>query len=259
MKITPDKMPMVKYWKTQDSQLATLTTNEDGATIMRIKGEDYPFPGFPRSHLLFGRWKDRPFGPLSVLKHEIKNQIFNETWRKLEEGMPKEQIIKEAKKALWNIYEIADTMKYDMMPPKKMFKGVKELWRVFTLLEKRHPESAKNIENLKKVICFIVSDDDAYRFRVQWIIQVFSMFRDPIKNIDIALQELEIAEVVGDMKERIRLLRRVLMVLLEDQKIRQLFLEFFKEMKWKLLKIGEMEKYHFRAKYFKVDLDKFEY
>ena len=78
IKKSPAEMPMIKYWKFQDKQEAKVTRNKEGALIMKIFGEDEDFPGFPRGYLLFGK--------LSVLKHEIKNQIFNYAWEELEKG-----------------------------------------------------------------------------------------------------------------------------------------------------------------------------
>ncbi len=259
----PLSMPMVRYWKTTEALPAAITTNKDGATIMKMgdgdRREDYDFPGFPRGHILFGDFRGSGHGSLSVLKHTVKNQVFNYAWYALEEGKSHEEIISHIKGvSLPEVFKIIEEVKYDLIPYEKMFGAVKEVWRAMTVLEQRHPES-KMIRPLKEVLTFLMSDDDAYRMRIQWIVQVFSRFKNPIENMDIALQELQHAEVVGDMKERIRLLRKGLMLLLEDQRIKSLFLEFWKEVDWKKLKLSKGDKYHLRAKYFKVDMDKFEY
>src|SRR3972149_8974982 len=89
IKKSPADMPMVRYWKYQDKQEAKVTRNQEGALIMKISGEDEDFPGFPRGYLLFGK--------LSKLKHEIKNQLFNYSWARLEEGMNEKELIKEIK------------------------------------------------------------------------------------------------------------------------------------------------------------------
>lgn len=255
-------MPMVKYWQKDEAIAAIVTKNSDGATIMRMgegdKRESYDFPGFPRGYLLFGNYKGTGYGALSVLKHEVKNQIFNESWKELEEEKDRQEIIDDVKKRLQNIFQITKDLEYELLPPEKMFRGVREIWRAMSVLEVRHPESAKNIEWLKKTLTFIMSDDDAYRFRVGFIAQIFS-FGNPITNFRIALEELEHAEVLGDMKGRIKLLRRVLLLLLEDKKIKQLFLEFFKEVNWRKVKLTKGDKYHLRAKYFKCDWLLFEY
>lgn len=260
----PLDMDIVNYWHKDDAISAVITTNEEGATVMKMgegdKREKYDFPGFPRGYLLFGNYKNRGHGALSVLKHEIKNQIFNYAWYALEEGKSKKEVIKHIKEvALPNIFAIAKDLEYEMLPPEKMFGGVKEIWRVMTLIEKRRPESKKTIENLKKTLTFIMSDDDAYRFRVGFIAEIFGWWSNPIKIFKIALQELEHAEVMQDMKGRIKLLRKVLMLLLEDKRIKELFLEFWKEVDWKKVRLSEADKYHFRAKYFKVDWNLFEY
>ena len=248
-------MPMVKYWKYKDAVQAKVTTNKDGSLIMKMDGEEYDFPGFPRGHLLFGS--------LSKLKHEIKNRLFNDLWWKLEAGENNKILIGEFKERLDGLREIIDSAQFDMIPPEKMVMPVRELWRAFTTLEKYSPR----IEPLKREICYILSEDDAFRFRVQWIIQIFNpsawwfklFFRDPIKDFDLALQELEHAEIIGDMKDRVRLLRRILMLCLEDQNISFLFKKFCKEVNWNKLKLSAGDKYHFRGKYFRVDLALFEY
>lgn len=240
-------MPMVSYWKTKEMVAARVRSQDDGTQVMDLEGEKYPLMGYPRSHLLFG--------PLSKLKHEIKNQVFNESWE-----MDTDQTISHVKaKITGALNEYLEVVRYDMVPPERMNKPVRELWRAFSLLEKREPR----IKWLKEALCLILQEDDAYRFRVQWLVSVFNPSSwfcfNPIKDLEIALQEMEVAEVVGDMKERIRLLRTIVMRLLKDPYISQLFLDFCKEVDWNKIKLSAGDKYHFRAKYFKVDLDKFEY
>ena len=46
---------------------------------------------------------------------------------------------------------------------------------------------------------------------------------------------------------------------LKDERIKELFLKFCKEVDWDKVKLSEADKYHFRGKYFRVDLDLFEY
>lgn len=263
-------MNMVNYWKKDDAISAIITTNKDGATIMRMgegeKREKYDFPGFPRAYLLFGNYKGRGYGALSVLKHEIKNQIFNYAWQCLEDGKGKQETIDEVKRRLQSIFAITKDLEYEMLPPEKMFSGVRELWRAMTVLEKRHPESTM-IEPLKKTLTFIISEDDAYRFRIFFLIDIFNpsswwsrfLFSNPIKDFETALEVLEQAEVTQDMRGRIRLLRRVLLAMLEDKRIKDLFLELCKEVDWRKLKLQESDKYHLRAKYFRPDLMYFEY
>lgn len=241
---TPATMSMVSYWKTSNSAAAKVMTAKDGSTVMQIEGEKEVFPGFPRGHSLYGS--------LSPLKHQIKNQIFNDTWYALEAGKVKVWIIDEIKKKLrTGLTEFWEKVKYDSIPPEKMVPPVRELWRVLTKLE---PES-DIIKPLKEMLCFILQEDDAYRFRVQWL---FGIFRSK-RTFKLALDEIEHAEVIGDMKERERLLKRTLLLILEDERINYLFNKFCKEINWKVMRLTKADKYHLRGKYFRCDLDKFEY
>lgn len=245
--MTPDKMPMVKYWKYKNAVDAKVIQAKDGSMTMQMEGEDYPFPTFPRGYILFG--------PLSKLKHEIKNKIFNESWRKLEEGIDRKQVINEAKETLFNeIPKYFEPMRYDMIPPNKMCPSVKEIYRAWT---KVSPETFV----LRDILCFIIQEDDAYRWRMSWLAEWFGWFFKwkPIKSIEYALSMLEHGEVIGDMKERQRLLKRIIMLALEDNKIKEKFIALFREINWKKVKLTKGDKYHFRGKYFRCDLNVLEY
>ena len=245
-------MPMVRYWKTSDHTLAKLT-EVDGATVMVLEGEDHPIYGFPRGHLLVPDGVKH--GPFSILKHEIKNQIFNESWWKLEKGLSREQVIQEAKQAINQVLEYAKPLEYDFMPPSKMCPSVREIHRAWTKITD-NPKALK----LRDILCLILQADDGYRYRVQWLAGWFPFIKwFPIRAIDKGLQMVEHAEVVGDMKGRIRLLRRVVLLLLEDPKIRDMYKAFFKEVNWRKVRLSAGDKYHFRGKYFKVDMDVIEY
>lgn len=257
LKKNPATMPQVKYWKFKESVAAKVTKNKDNSLVMIMDGEDEVFPGFPRGHLLFGS--------LSKIKHEIKNQIFNESWRLLEEGNSNQKVSDYIKLTLDKIAVLLESNKYDMAPANKMVTPVRELWRAFSILEEKY--KSEKIKTLKETLTYILQEDDAYRFRLQWVIQIFNpsswwfklLFRDPIKDFEIALNELEHAEIIGDMKDKIKLLRRVLLVFLEDPNVNKLFREFCKEINWNKLKLSKADKYFFRGKYFKVDFILFEY
>lgn len=245
-------MEMVQYWKDKECVMAKLTKAKDGSLIMCLEGEKYPFPTYPRGHLLFG--------PLSKLKHEIKVQIFNDNWWKLEAGTSKEEVIKDIKSKLFNeILEIAELSKYDMLPPDKMTPSVREIYRAWTKIApwQTYP--------LRDYLCFILQEDDGYRMRVQWLVKYFNpnswymRWFDPVKLFEKGLKMMEHAEVIGDMKERIRLLRRILLVCLEDKYIRELFIKLCREVDWSKVKLTKADAYHFRGKYFKVDFDLLEY
>lgn len=242
---------MVRYWKTKTAVEAKVIQDRNGVTVMKMDGEDYLFPGFPRGHILFGR--------LSKLKHEIKNQIFNDSWVKLEEGHTEKEVANRIRTSVLPIiYAMFEKSRYDIVPPHKMALPVREIYRAWTKVAPQSPL-------LRDILCHILQEDDGYRFRLQWIVtyfnpnSVFSMFRDPINLFDKALIMLEHAEVIGDMKERIRLLRRVLMAILSDKGFRDKFIKFCREVDWGKVRLSEADKYFFRGKWFKVDLDKFEY
>lgn len=240
-------MEMVSYWKTKQGVQAKVTKAPDGSIRMFMEGEKYSFPTFPRGHILFGH--------LSKIKHEIKNQIFNESWKKLEENADKKEITKDIKKKLFNeIAILADKSRYDMLPFSSMTPSVREIHRAWT---KVSPETSA----LRDYLCFILQEDDAYRFRVQWLYEWFGwlMKINPVKSFNFALGMMEHGEVISDMKERIRLLKRVLMLVLEDPKIKSQFIALFREIDWSKVKLTKGDKYHFRGKNFKVDLKYLEY
>lgn len=249
---------MVHYWKTSDSVAAKVTQSKEGHYQMHMKGEKYPFPGYPRGILLYG--------PLSPLKHQIKNKIFNDTWAAIEDGVDEEWIEHLKKEVLQNtIMPLFDQGRYDMLPFEKMVPPVKELYRAFTVVAEK--TNRKNVIHIRDLICFILQEDDAYRFRFQWLAKFFNpnswwrkmTGRDPLKDFDFALSMLEHGESIGDMKERQRLLRRVLMFVLKDEGVRTCFDLFIKELDWKKVQLSKADKYYFRAKYFKVDYPEYSY
>ena len=256
---TPTDMAMVQYWKKNNGVVAAkVIKDKNGALVMKMEGEKEVFPGFPRGHLLFGT--------LSKLKHEIKTQIFNESWAKLEEGVSVKDIATDVKRKIVDGLRITDDktipvgklgdpiMDYcllDMVPPEKMIPTAREVWRVLSIMEKKEPK----LHWFKLALTYVLQEDDAYRFRFQWLAGVLTswLFKNPIKSLKIALEELENAEIVGDMKAKQRLLARVLGALLHDPKISSLFLDFYREMDWKKVKLTKADKFHFRGKWFKVD------
>lgn len=238
---------MVKYWKTSDAVQAKLMKGEDGSTVMQMDGEDHVFPGFPRGHILYGK--------LSKLKHEIKNQIFNDSWANLENGVTHELVVKNIESiALPRIFALFEESKYDMLPPERMSASVREIHRAWTAVAK-----SDMALKLRDIFCHIIQEDDAYRFRVQWAAQFFKprKWADNLWRFEQTMKFMEDAEVIGDMKERQRLWRRIFLVWLGYN--REQFEAFINEVDWKKVRMSEADKYFFRGKWFKVDLDKFEY
>ena len=250
---TKKQKPMVKYWKTKEAVSAKVVTTKEGHDVMYMEGEDHPFPGFPRGVLLFGQ--------LSPLKHWIKNKIFNDAWKMLEEKKSDEEIIFYLRnEALPYIYELAAKTKYDMVPLQKMVPPVKELYRALTVVEKK--TGSQNVKQIKDILTFILQEDDAYRFRFQWMMKFFKwkfFRRNCVKLLDYGLSLVEHGEMIGDMKERQRLLRRILMFVLKDPSVKKCFELLFKELDWKKVQLSEADKYFFRAKYFKCDYPEEQY
>lgn len=224
---------MVTWWQTKEAVQAKVTTDKDGSYIMWMEGEKYPFPGYPRGHLLYGT--------LSKLKHEIKVQLFNENYWRLERGEPIQ-----LGTALKNIYELAEKSKYDMMPPDKLSPAMKELYKSLS-----HPI-------WRDILTYIFQEDDGYRFRLQWIIPYLSK-KDPIGSFDKAMEMLEHGEVVEDMKDRVRLIRRILLEIWKDPEYAKYWIDFVQNADLNKLKLSKADKYFFRAKYFKVDYPYKEY
>lgn len=167
---------MVNYWKKADGAKAKVIEQEDGSFGMQIDGEKRIYPGFPRGHVLTG--------PLASLKHKVKNLVFNQVFGELE--------------------RMSAEHKHDMLPPERMVPAVRELWRVLDELENAEvvPDMKARIRLIKTVLTFFFMEDDAYRFRFQWVLERLDM---------------------------------------------------------KKVKLSKEDKYYFRGKYFKVDHERFDY
>lgn len=152
------KPETVKYWEWGKARRARVVKGEDGSEQMEIEGEKYAYPGFPRGHLLYG--------PLAGLKKSIKERIFNEVFAELEKTF--------------------DGMKYDMLPVEKMAPSVRELWRVFELMENAEvtPDMKGRIALIRKILCFFLQEDDAYRFRMQWMFEFFDLSKMKLTKAD---------------------------------------------------------------------------
>lgn len=237
--IGPGDMPMVSYWKKKDHVEAKLT-EIDGVQTLVMQGEREPIKGFPRGHLLIPSGEEH--GDFSVLKHQVK-QVFNRAW---EHRDPKK-----AKEDLKECLKYLEPLKYDRIPPKHLALAVREIHRAWTKVA-----PGVNSERLRDILVLILQEDDGYRYRVQFMALWVPLIRlNPVKILEKALERVEHAEVVDDMKERIRLLRAGILTFLQDPDIKDCFIKFFKEVKWKKIKITESERFHLRSKYFKADMD----
>ena len=243
--MTPAKMRMVHYWKKAEHVEAALKT-VDGYQILEMQGEAEPIRGYPRGHLLIPQGVE--YGPFSVLKHQMK-QVFNRIWEHKDPNRAKEDL-----KATLKYLE---PLKYDLVPQKHLVPSVREIHRAWTKVAPEYPE-------LRDALCLILQEDDAYRYRVMYIPVWFPLMvpfikRDPVKILAHSLDMITHQETVNDMKERIQLLKHGLMTFLQDEKIKDKFIRFFREVNWKKVKVTESERYHARAKYFRADLDVLEY
>ena len=259
---------MVQYWKYGDMARAKLTTLKDGSYAMAIEGEKYPLYVFPRGPVLFG--------PLAQLKFLAKNLIFNQTWKLLEEKKSSEEIMAYVLNvALPVILKEIEKSKYDMFPPEKLCPSVRELWRALTIVEQEIPdqEARKQFEILKRGITFFFQEDDAYRFRLQWLAKYINprnswrrlyyllsrktySFKNELKTV---LEFLDHAEITPDMKGRSALIKRIVLFLLDDPNFYALIERIVGELDWKKLCLSKADTYYFRGKYFKVDLDHYDY
>ena len=126
---------------------------------------------------------------------------------------------------------------------------------------------------MKEGITFFLQEDDAYRFRFQWM----AKYIDPknlwrrlyyfvshkkysfAKELEQVFNFIGNAEIVPDMKGRTILIRRILFFFLEDPHFSSLIKGIVDELDWKKLCLSKADAYYFRGKYFKVDFDKFDY
>lgn len=259
---------MVQYWKTGDVARAKLVVLPDGSYAMLIEGEKYPLYGFPRGPVLFG--------PLARLKHLAKSLLFNQVWKMLEEKKTIEEIVNYIfGAAIPVLLEEITKIKYDMFPPERLCPSVRELWRAFTVVENtiENKKLREDLKTLKEGFTFFLQEDDAYRFRAQWIAKYINpknpfrkfyylvrrkpySFKEELKTV---LDFLGHAEITPDMRGRSKLIGRIFLLILEIPELENLIEQLVKEINWKKLYLSPADKYYFRGKYFKVDLENFDY
>jgi hypothetical protein len=147
----------VNYYKTKEAARGKVIRTEDGLQ-MKIEGEKYNYPGFPRGPVLYG--------PLAEMKHKIKNMVFNQVFDELG--------------------KMTEDMKYDMLPPEQMAPSVRELYRVLGDLENAEvvEDMKARIRLIKKVITFFLQEDDAYRMRMQWVLERLDMKKMKLTKAD---------------------------------------------------------------------------
>lgn len=264
-KVKPPEM--VQYWKTGDRARAKLTVLKDGAYAMIIEGEKYPLYGFPRGPVLCG--------PLAKFKHMTKNLVFNEIWRLLEEGKTNAEITDYVRTVIPRLFDELSKNKYDFFPPERMCPAVRELWRAMTEVERKieDRDTKELLNGIKVALTFFFQEDDAYRFRFQWL----SKYGNPksllrrlyrlVTGKPYSLKaELETlfnfigeAEIVPDMKGRMKLIKRILFIFLENEDVMDICEKIAWELDWNKLKLSKADTYYFRGKYFRVDHEVYDY
>jgi hypothetical protein len=259
---------MVSYWKHGESAKARVITGVDGSAQMEVQGEKYTFPGFPRGHVL-----ERS---LKALKFLVKQELFNNVWAMLEDRKSEEVILKKIKsEILPHILAFVYQVRYDMLPVEKMCPAMRELWRAMTVVEDqiREIDHKNQFGLIKKGVTFFLQEDDAYRFRLQWMAKYINpnhwtrrLYRfftrtkyDPLRELSTVSQFLKNAEILDDMKGRIVLIERIFGLLLKDKDLGGLTIKVFKEINWKKLYLSKADRYFFRGKYFKVDHEHYDY
>jgi hypothetical protein len=81
-----------------------------------------------------------------------------------------------------------------------------------------------------------------------------------VRELNRVLDLMEQAEVVEDMKGRIRLIKRILTFFLQEDDAYRFRAQWaYEHLDPKKMKLSKADKYYFRGKYFKVDHDKFDY
>jgi len=125
---------------------------------------------------------------------------------------------------------------------------------------------------IEEGLTFFLQEDDAYRFRLQWIARYINP-KHPLRKIFYFLkrkpysfkEEIKIifgllgnSEITPDMKGRSKLIEKVLIFFL-DSGFGDRIEEIVKELNWNKVKLSKADTYYFRGKYFKVDFDHFDY
>lgn len=150
---------MATHWREREASKAKVVTQKDGSFGLQIEGEKAIFPGFPRGHILTG--------PLAALKHKIKNIVFNQAFAEME--------------------KMVTDHKVDMMPPEKMPLPVRHIWETFEKMEECEivPDMKARMALIKKVLCFFLNEDDAYRMRAQLFLDLIEQKKVRLSKDDL--------------------------------------------------------------------------
>ncbi len=150
---------MATHWKEREASKAKIVKGEDGSYKMQIEGEKHLYPGFPRGHVLTG--------PLAALKNKVKNMVFNQVFAEIE--------------------KMVDDHKMDLMPPEKMPLPVRHIWETLEKIEECEivPDMKARMALIKKVLCFFLNEDDAYRMRAQLFLDLIDQKKVRLSKEDM--------------------------------------------------------------------------
>lgn len=128
------KIEIAKQLPEHEMRRAEMRINEKGEREMHIEGEKYPLRGFPQESILTGK--------VEKMKIMVKDLLF---------------LISEARK--------------ETIPDEELTEPVREIARIFNILIEA--ENAMRMKDrwrmAKRFVCHFLEQDDAYRFRVQWL------------------------------------------------------------------------------------------
>ena len=253
----------VKYGQGSGVAKCRVRIGKDGSRNMEIEGEKYWFPGFPRQHVLIGgslqKFKKAMkfkifhamFNIVPAIKEDELSPFLKDIWRVFR-MMKHAEITEDMRSEVWNLClaytyfmhkgkdvlsgkELMNTLKplwsevkYDMIPIEQCCSFVKEIWNALTELEKLETdEDIKDFERtLKKFFCFFMQEDDAWRFRWQW---VFERFNRKIYS------KYDLADLANKNNYQVR------------------FQFVLSQMNYNKCKLSKIDKYHFRGKWFRPE------
>lgn len=149
----------VSYWKRGDRAKARVVELEDGSYAMEIEGERRTYPGFPRGHVLTGSF--------ARLKKGMKDTVLNAAFAQIE--------------------RMAADSRVDQLPPERMVPAVRHIWETFEKLEECEvvPDMRARIRLVKIVMCQVLQEDDAYRFRAQMFLDLIDQKRIRLSKDDL--------------------------------------------------------------------------
>lgn len=253
----------VKYGQSSGVAKCFVRIGKDGSRNMEIEGEKYWFPGFPRQHVLIGgslqKFKKAMkfkifhvmFNIVPAIKETEYSSFLKDIWRVIT-MMKHAEITEDMRSEVWNLClaytyfmhkgkdilsgkEILDSVreeieatKYDMIPIEQCCTFVKEIWSALTELEKIETDRdiKEFINTLKRPICFFLQEDDAWRFRYQWVFERLN--RKIYSKYDLSD--------------------------LADKNNYQVRLQFIlSRMNYDRCKLSKIDKYHFRGKWFRPE------